>query len=215
MSDPSRRRQYAARFTAAVVVAVLVPSCSTEGPRAGDGPADQPATAGASATASAGPTGAPPQKPPSRPPSTTPDAGPGPATTGAVEPAQEVLRAYERFWAVAQVIDRQPAGRWRAVLSTVAGEPLLDQLLDGLRGQRSRGQRQYGTVRLRPRVVDLSGTRAVVADCQDASGSGLLSESTGTVEEVGSARTPFAAVLLRDRAGTWLVAMAQYLRDGC
>jgi hypothetical protein len=137
---------------------------------------------------------------------------PGPTGTSA---AGEALRAYQRFWDVAQAVDRQPVAGWRTVLSAVAGEPLLDELLDGLQGQHARGVRQYGQVRPHPSVADLTGQRAVVVDCQDASRSGLLDEATGKVEQVGAARTPVSAVLRRSPGGLWLVTEARYLSDPC
>ena len=137
-----------------------------------------------------------------------PQANLAPADTEAV------LEAYLRFWQVAQTVDSRPGPQWRAALSTVTGQPLLDELLDGLRGQQADGVRQYGTVSPRPAVVDLSPQRATVVDCQDASRSGEVDSDTGAVRKVGSARTPVAAVLRKAR-GTWLVTEARYLADPC
>lgn len=127
----------------------------------------------------------------------------------------EVEQAYRRFWRVAQKVDREPVQRWRGILETVAGDPLLKQLLDGLLQQRDRGIVQYGEVVPRPTVALLDGERASVVDCQDASRSGEVDRSTGEVERIGSARTPVAAVLQRDPRGRWKVTEARYLSEPC
>lgn len=142
-------------------------------------------------------------------------AGPlPPLTTVIPADAEAVLEADLRFWEVAQSVDGRPDSQWRAVLSTVAGQPLLDELLDGLQAQHERGIRQYGSVVPRPTVVYLEPQRATVVDCQDASRSGEVDHDTGAVRKVGSARTPVSAVL-RKEGGAWLVTEARYLDDPC
>ena len=111
---------------AAMVVLVAVAGTACTGPAEPTGPAGDPG--GRPATAS----------PTAR---SVPGLGPTDRTV-----AVEVEAAYLRFWAVAQQVDRQPVARWRAVLESVAGQPLLEQLLDGLLQQRDRGVGQYGTV---------------------------------------------------------------------
>jgi hypothetical protein len=190
--------------TIAVAAIVVVSRCS-----------DGSAPPGA-ATGSSGPTSrdnSPAATMSATIPSPSPSPSPPPATVTSA--AAEVLRAYGRFWAVAQAVDRGPVAGWRTVLSTVAGEPLLDDLLEGLQGQHARGVRQYGQVRPHPSVADLTGQRAVVVDCQDASGSGLLDEATGKVEQVGAVRTPVSAVLRRSQGAPWLVTEARYLSYPC
>jgi hypothetical protein len=109
----------------------------------------------------------------------------------------------------------RPPGEWRRVLSAVAAEPLLSQLVDGLAHQRARGRADYGVVVVRPSVVALEAGRASVVDCQDASRSGERDLDTGLPLTVGSARTPVAAVLrwLPDRR--WLVSEARYVEGSC
>ena len=137
-------------------------------------------------------------------------AGPAPRTAAAVE------RAYRQFWATAQAVDQRPPERWRPILSTVAAEPLLDQLLDGLADQRRNGTVMYGTVIPRPTVAQIARGRATVMDCQDASRSGELDADTGAIQRVGTARTPVAAVLRYDaQARAWRVTEARYLAEPC
>jgi hypothetical protein len=127
-----------------------------------------------------------------------------------------VERAYRQFWATAQAVDQRPPERWRPILSTVAAEPLLDQLLDGLADQRQNGTVMYGTVTPRPTIAQITGGRATVMDCQDASRSGELDADTGAIQRVGTSRTPVAAVLRYDTdARTWRVTEARYLAEPC
>ena len=152
---------------AAVVVLVAVAGTACTGPSGPAGPAGDP---GAS-PATAGPTarGVPGLD---RPDSTA---------------AAEVQAAYLRFWAVAQQVDRQPVTRWRAVLETVAGQPLLGQLLDGLLQQRDRGIAQYGTVVPRPTVAYLAGDGPRWSTARTPAGPG---RSTGSTARCGASAPP-------------------------
>lgn len=126
-----------------------------------------------------------------------------------------VERAYRKFWTVAQAVDRQPPARWRPILATVAGEPLLDDLLDNLASNRDHGTVQYGTVTPRATVAQLLADRASVVDCQDASGSGEVDRETGAIQRIGAARTSVTAVLQRGADGVWRVTEARYRPDPC
>ena len=153
-------------------------------------------------------------------PSTEAAATPPEPDTANPEPGRStdlpaVVLAYRKFWAVAQTVDREPPEQWRPILAQVAGEPLLDELLDGLAAARASGTLQYGTVTTRPTVVDLTTDRASIIDCQDASSSGELDRTTGTIQKVGSARTPVAAVMTRDHTGRWITTEARYLPEPC
>lgn len=140
---------------------------------------------------------------------------PKPAPPGRSSDLSGVVLAYRRFWAVAQTVDQRPPGQWRPILAQVAGEPLLDQLLNGFTAARAHGTIQYGTVDPRPTVADLTTDRASIIDCQDASGSGEIDRYTGTVQKVGSARTLVAAVVTRDHTDRWVVTDARYLPGSC
>jgi hypothetical protein len=125
------------------------------------------------------------------------------------------LADYRRFWLVAQQLDRWPENEWPSRLSQVAADPLLTRVQDGLRSQVETGYRQFGNVITRPVLVDLTGNRASLLDCQDASRSGELNSSTGEVTDVGRPRTPVAATLLRGADGRWRVTDARYLTNDC
>ena len=128
---------------------------------------------------------------------------------------EDVVAAYGTFWDVGQVVDRQPVQRWRPLLTAVATQPVLDELLEGLHRQRASGVLQYGTVEPHPTVAYLTADRASIVDCQDASRSGELDRDTGAIRTVGSPRTAVAAVLVLERPGVWKVSEARYLPDPC
>jgi len=123
--------------------------------------------------------------------------------------------AYRRFWTVTATIGTLPTYRWRAALSTVAIDPLLSRVYDGIEANYKAGIREYGVVRPRPTVVSVGGGRASVLDCQDASMAGEIDADTGLPKTVGSPRTPVAATLVRGTDGTWRLSDARYLDGPC
>jgi len=131
-----------------------------------------------------------------------------------VEPAV-IEAAYRRFWTVIATLDTLPTPQWRAVLSTVATDPLLTRVHDGIEANYKAGIREYGVVHPRPSVVSMGGGRASVLDCQDASMSGEIDTDTGLPKTVGNARTPVAATLVRGPDGTWRLSEARYLDGSC
>jgi hypothetical protein len=123
--------------------------------------------------------------------------------------------AYRQFWAVAITVDSRPVRDWRPALADVAAEPLLTRIYDGLRALRAAGRRQYGSVVVHLRVLEVRSRRASVVDCQDASRTGELDLQTGVPRTVGSASTPVAAALVRGRDSQWRVCEARYLEGTC
>jgi hypothetical protein len=131
------------------------------------------------------------------------------------QPPGQILAAYQRFWLVAQRLDQQPPAHWPDLLAPVAAEPLLSRLLAALAGRVRAGYRQYGEVRVRPRLVAVHPDRASVLDCQDAGGAGEIDTATGLPTEVGAQRTPVAATLVRGSDAGWRVSDARYLPGDC
>jgi hypothetical protein len=126
-----------------------------------------------------------------------------------------IERAYRRFWTVAATLPDLPPARWLPALSTVATDPLLTQVYEGLQAQRRAGRRDFGTVVPHPRVVGLTGRTASLVDCQDASGSGELDLDSGLPTSVGAARTPLAATLRYGPGERWRVYALRYLDTEC
>jgi hypothetical protein len=156
-------------------------------------------------------------------PSVSPTTAPPPAAAGHLPPPNQsptaartaVETAYRRFWTIASAVDSQPPSHWRPALATVAAEPLLSRILDGLTGLHAAGRRQYGHVTPHPTTIELSATTATLLDCQDASTSGEADTDTGLPASTGRPRTPVAAVLTRGADGRWRVSDARYLPDTC
>lgn len=144
--------------------------------------------------------------------STTPSAS---GTSAAQAERAAVEAAYRRFWAVSWEVDKQPASRWRPVLSTVSVDPLLTRLYAGTKAQQQAGIRLYGQVLPRPVVGRVTGGRANVRDCQDASQAGQADARTGARKTIGVARTPVSASLMRGADGAWRVSDVRYTGGTC
>jgi hypothetical protein len=154
-------------------------------------------------TVAAQPPSAPEQLPPQAP------------TTRPTGAQPEVEAAYRRFWQVAQTLDQHPESTWRPLLSQVAADPLLTDVLDGLHASTAAGYRQWGSLVLRPTIAELTATRATIVDCQDGSHSGELDTATGLATNVGQSRTAITATLAKDATGHWRVTTARYLSAQC
>jgi hypothetical protein len=138
-----------------------------------------------------------------------------PSATAAPTSSAAIEKAYRRFWTVADTLADLPPNRWLPELSTVAADPLLTQIYQGLHTQRQAGRRDYGTVMPRPTVVAVQAATATVLDCQDASRSGELDIDTGLPTTVGNARTPLAATLTLGTEGRWRLSQLRYLDSSC
>lgn len=182
----------------AVVVLLLVAGCGSRGGPAADG-TGAPAASGA-ATGN-GPAG--------RAVGSADAAGTGRGQDRAA------AVAYLRFWTVTATLTDLPAGEWWARLATVAADPLLTDVYDGLRTQQAEGRRDYGTVMPHPTIVASTAGQASVVDCQDASRSGELDVASGLPVSTGKARTPLAGTVMRGRDGRWRVSQLHYLDSDC
>jgi hypothetical protein len=143
------------------------------------------------------------------------EKGSRPRTTPGGGEQQAIVAAYNQFWSIASTVDSLPPDRRRDELATVAADPLLTRVLDGITAQLAAGQRQFGTVRTRPQLVDETSGQASIVDCQDASHSGTVDTTTGLPDMVGSARTPVAATLTYGADHRWRVSQARYLDGSC
>lgn len=118
-----------------------------------------------------------------------------------------VVFAYQQFWVVLPLIDKDPVDRIPGELQAVAEEPELGRQIDAATGRRTRRVHLYGeTV---PHVIAVSGaegTDAFVNDCADASHSGTADDRTHQPITVGASRTHLLAHLHRaDELGNWKV----------
>jgi hypothetical protein len=97
----------------------------------------------------------------------------------------------------------------------VAAEPQLSRIVEGLRSLRGRSVTLYGSVTSRVSSVDITGSRATLRDCQDASKAGQADAATGKPKTVGVARSPIQATLERGTDGAWRVTGVSYPGGSC
>jgi hypothetical protein len=150
------------------------------------------------------PIGAPSAASPSQPITTVPPS----ASPNSVEAT--VLAAYTGFWRVLPeaAAATEDSGRLR-ILVPVTTDPEISQLISNLAAQRAAGKTLYGAALPRPAVPQVDGDTASVADCQDASQSGVADVSTGRKETVGVARNPVRTTL-KKRGDVWKVATVEF-----
>jgi hypothetical protein len=151
-------------------------------------------------------------------PSPTPAASasvtPSSATTSETE---QILAQYRGFWQTLTPASRAPESKRGEVLGRYAADPALRSLLAGIAAKRREGQWYYGANLPRPRLESssVSAGVAVVDDCQDSSGAGLGSVSSGQRITVGVERNHVVATLHRMPDGVWRVVFVSYPKTSC
>ncbi len=150
----------------------------------------------------------------SPPPSSTASIA---ATPGATSERAALLQQYDAFWrALTPASTSLPADRTR-LLSRVAIDPELQSLLSGIARERARGRAFYGVDVPRPKIEQLSTAQslAVVDDCQDSSGSGVIDLATHQKLTKGTRRNHVVVTLNRGADGVWRVAFVSYPKSSC
>lgn len=132
------------------------------------------------------------------------------ASTAAWSPTQQdVIAAYNRFWAALPQASRSASDNGRlSVLVPVATDPELSQLITGLHRQAAQHRVLYGVPVARVGTVKVDDGRAELTDCQDASHSGVETTS-GRKLVVGAGRNPVKVTLVL-RGSLWKVATVAY-----
>ena len=148
---------------------------------------------------------------------TSPATAPAATATTADPQAEQraaVLAAYRAYWD-----DVVAAGRtadWRSPrLDDHATGEALAQTRATLRALARRGLVAKGTVSLRPKVLRLSGTTAVVYDCNSTSGFLAYDARTGQLRDRPSGQRNGKTVTLIREGGTWKVTKAETERGRC
>ena len=195
------------RITAcAAAVALLVAGCTST-------TADDPTTATASKSSTAptpsvvdvSPIASLPVSPSSDLTSSEPSTKPT-ETSGSLDPATQdaadraaIEAQWAAFWSVYNGIVRTPTDQRSSVLSTVAVDPILSEILGAADRFDSQGLDYYGSVVQHPYwVTPVSGQPfAVMRDCQDQSGYGSLYTSTGVKRSVGIDRNSIQAGFIK------------------
>lgn len=138
------------------------------------------------------------------------------AATSAHRPERDiVMDAYTQFWPRLHEAAGAPESRWAELMRDVATDPQLSRTLGALREQRAQARTLYGVEVARVTNVDVSGERATVKDCQDASQAGQADANTGDRKTVGVARNPVSAALVRGPDGKWRVSEISYPGGTC
>ncbi len=131
--------------------------------------------------------------------------------------ADAALAQYRAFWAALTPASKAPASKRRAMLAPYAADPELTSLLNGIERERSRGRAFYGQDVPRPTISQLLAGQgiAVVDDCQDSSGSGVVDLSTGERLTKGVPRNHVVSTMHRGPDGIWRVASVEYPKTSC
>ena len=153
-----------------------------------------------------------------RPTGATDSAPQSPAASTSPEPARAtVLTQYTAFWRSLTPASKAEPGARRAILSKVAADPELSSLLSGIARERSRGRAFYGVDVPRARVTQLLSAQgiAVIDDCQDSSGSGVMELDSGRRLTKGVAHNHVVSTMHRGGDGIWRVASVEYPKSSC
>jgi hypothetical protein len=108
-----------------------------------------------------------------------------------VDEQAALLDQYREFWASLTPISLLPEHEREPALAELAVDPALKSLLAGMRANDDAGEVFYGAHVPNPEPVPISpdGRTALVDDCQDSTGTGLASRSTGKPKTRASATT--------------------------
>lgn len=158
---------------------------------------------------SAGPSGGP-----STPPPSVNAASPTPSSAS---DRAALLQQYRAFWMALAPASTSPAADRKRLLSRVAVDPELQSLLSGIARERARGRAFYGVDVPRPKIEQLSTEQslAVIDDCQDSSGSGVIELSSHRKLTKGTAHNHVVVTLHRGADDVWRVAFVSYPKTSC
>lgn len=131
--------------------------------------------------------------------------------------SQQVLAQYQTFWSALTPASRASAGARRGILAQVATDPELSSLLSGIARERARGRAFYGVDVPRAHVSQILMTQgiAVVDDCQNSAGSGVVDLSSGQRLTKGVPRNHVVSTMHRGSDGIWRVASVEYPNTSC
>lgn len=145
-----------------------------------------------------------------------------PASSPSSDPAAQeaadraaVEAAWDHFWEVVFQIVKTPETDRLSLLSTVAADPILSQLLTEARDSSAKSLDRYGVMVAHPYWdEEIAGKpTAIMGDCQDSSGSGVTNTLTGERTTVGVSNNNLRAVLNKGADGNWRVVEIFYLID--
>jgi hypothetical protein len=133
-------------------------------------------------------------------------------TTAATNPETLVLDAYRSYWAAVNSYGAEekpfdPAD-FQARFSPVATGAQYDSLFERFQLNRAQGLVYRGGEgdQLRPRVVELTGDRAVIEDCADDTGGIFSTRDNVFTSDTTPGQHSLIRAVLRLDAGTWKVS---------
>ncbi len=170
------------------------------------------------AAALAGVTGCSSQAPVTLPPKSSQLSAPSGASSPGPQPAQAaVAAAYAAYFPVLQAAEKATAARAEALLAPYAAQPYLAHVVSQMASYRAQHETSHGYLVPHVTSVQVSGGRATVHDCQDASHAALADSRTGKVipGTIGSARTSLIASLARGSDGRWRLTSLAHVNVPC
>lgn len=112
-----------------------------------------------------------------------------------------------KFWEIYLGLARLPQSEREAALSAVAVSPFKERLIESVEIDAETGIDNYGSIKHNISWQFPVGghSHAVIADCQDQSGSGTYDVTSGTTLSAGEPRIDLRGQFVRDDLGAWKV----------
>jgi hypothetical protein len=131
--------------------------------------------------------------------------------------AAQVIAAYTAYFPALTTAEPQPEARAAGTLAPYAAQPYLGHVLAQMAWYRAHDEVAWGYFVPHVTSVQITGSQAVVRDCQDASNAWLVSTATGEVipGTVGSARTFLVATLARGGGERWRLTFLAHVGGPC
>ncbi len=131
--------------------------------------------------------------------------------------AAQVIAAYTAYFPALTAAEPQPQARAAAMLVPYAAQPYLGHVLAQMAWYRAHDEVSWGFLIPHVTSVQITGSQAVVRDCQDAGNAWLVSTVTGEVipGTVGSARTYLVATLARGGGERWRLTFLAHVAGSC
>lgn len=131
--------------------------------------------------------------------------------------AAQVIAAYTAYFPALTAAEPQPQPRAAAMLAPYAAQPYLGHVLAQMAWYRAHDELSWGYLVPHVTSVQITGSQAVVRDCQDAGNAWLVSTVTGEVipGTVGSVRTYLVATLARGGGERWRLTFLAHVAGPC
>jgi hypothetical protein len=146
-------------------------------------------------------------------PASTPEPSSSRTTPTSSDPRLAVQQAWTNFWSVTVSMYALPPGSATRVISSVAVDPVLQQMKSEIVLFNETHIARYGYSVSHPYGTTVTGNQAVIKDCMDQSHAGSLFTTSGAKRSVGQARDNTTAALVKGADGVWRVKNIVYLLD--